>query len=47
MKKGENILSKLCFRKNEMIIIMMMAIRKGKGIGILEKAVRTYDVDTN
>lgn len=41
MKKGENILSKLCLRKNEIIIIMIIAIRNGKGIGILEKAVRT------
>ena len=47
MKKGENILSKLCFKKNEMIMTMIMAIRKGNGTGILEKAASTCEVDTN
>ena len=41
MKRGLYILGKECLRKNEMMIIMMMAMRKGKGIGTDDRAVRT------
>lgn len=43
MKIGEDILAKLCLRKNETTITISIAIKKGKGTGISERAANTSD----
>lgn len=46
MNRGENILGKLCFSKNEMMIIMRIAMRKGNGTGIPMSALAIDELDT-
>ena len=47
IKKGENIFSKLCLKKNDIIMIIIIDIKNGKGIGTFEKAAKTYELDLN